>query len=137
MPTTLTFTAEVDDALAAKLRDLGRRSFDLATIFDDDGTEIIDYMEVKLTDPAGVTLSFPGESCEVAARLLNTPYYPGIGINGWTADLDDGSTVEIVGANQREDEDEIKVVVRRYDIEAGEAVGPELRLPWDTHLSIN
>lgn len=89
-----------------------------------------------------LTITFDDEAYEIAAHILSNEFPSGGGIKGMTVDIAREPhgithTYVVVGANQREDEDEIKLVVREFDHESGDSVGPELRLSWDTTLKVN
>lgn len=80
-----------------------------------------------------MVIRFEDEAFEAAMAILN--HASGIGIRGYNVGIGDKS-YSIVGANQREDEDEIKLVVRELD-EDYEPVGyEELRLSWDSELTV-
>jgi hypothetical protein len=83
----------------------------------------------------GLTISFDGEAWETGAGVLAS-------LKGYTVDIPREPhgiihTYVIVGADQRQDENEVKLIVRPFDHESGKAYGPELRLPWDSHLIVN
>lgn len=86
-----------------------------------------------------LTIRFNDEAYEIAAHILNNTFPGGGGIKGLNVDIEqeDGSveTFCVVGANQRDDEDEIKLVVRAVD-EIHNPVGPEIRLSWDTTIEV-
>jgi hypothetical protein len=90
-----------------------------------------------------LNIRFNDEAFEIAARILNDgamPSIPGIGLKGLNVDIErDGTieTYEVVGANQRDDEDEIKLVVRWCNPENfHKPEGPEIRLSWDTTIEV-
>lgn len=81
-------------------------------------------------------IGFNNESYEIAARLFNTDTYPGNGLRGVCVDIGEDTFI-IEGANQLDNETEIHLIVRRYDIEQGFPVGDLIRMGWDTTMEVN
>lgn len=89
-------------------------------------------MQIKFSDE-GETFKAAGACLDLMKGYIFDTYKATQSDHGRIAP----GTFEIIGWGQLDSETEVKLIAREYDIDAGRAIGPELRLSWDTTIWVN